>query len=63
MALGSRLRQNQMLEHSWLAVFLYAETAGRRALLSPGSGSNIHGKDEETWEQDISALLLQVLVQ
>jgi len=52
-----------MLEHSWLAVFIYAETAGRRALLSPGSGANIHGKDEETWEQDTSALLLQVLAQ
>lgn len=43
--------------------FLYTETLGRRALLSPGSGSNVPGKDEEAWELDISNLLLQVLVQ
>jgi len=67
MALGSRLRQKRMLLSS-LGTQLargvsYAERAGLRTLLSPGSGSNIHGKDEEAWEQDISDQLLQVLVQ
>ena len=45
----------------WRFIILTYPDVGPYSL--PGSDSNVHGKDEDVREQDISGLLLQVLVQ